>query len=543
MPYSLKALLQAVKTSSNQFDEASQAMLARNMQQLKRMKLQNAKNLAFYHDLLLFIAAYPSNSKILFLAEKELERISKVFKNASKLSGRLPDNEGHPFRETITRFSPDFLAWLIQHDDLELAFDSFYKPNIDLNQLLAITLPAVLRGETTAGLDNTDLLSSLGIREKQIPGFLLSQLESLQDKPMVRDFLFEQLDMYVSLKPLNRNFSRAYNRVPVKEKYFHNELLKQFNMMELLNAGLPEPSMAALHEKQACLKVIRNSMALGARETDPVTYMDERSFRYYQLERGISIAIYGMIPSRQLPLESYIGFSLFKNGFPCSYGGAWVFGNRARFGMNIYEPFRGGESGYVMCQLLRVYRQLFSISCFEVEPYQYGLDNPDGIRSGAFWFYYRYGFRPANPTLRKLAEKEKQKINQGKHYRSPEIVLLKFTGSNLELQLSGQKAVQVTDIIGKMKALLTGKNSTNMSATVSDAALQFVKQAGKNMPALPEEMQVLSEMALWAKALKITDRKKIQLLYSCIHAKTTDVYLYQQLVRDFFELEEKPVTN
>ena len=543
MPYSIKALLQAVKTLSNQFDEASQAMLARNMQQLKRMKLHNAKNLAFYHDLLLFIAAYPSNSKILFLAEKELERISKVFKNASKLSGRLPDNEGHPFRETITRFSPDFLAWLIQHDDLELAFDSFYKPNIDLNQLLAITLPAILRGETTAGLGNTDLLSSLGIREKQIPGFLLSQLESLQDKPMVRDFLFEQLDMYVSLKPLNRNFSRAYNRVPVKEKYFHNELLKQFNMMELLNAGLPEPSMAALHEKQACLKVIRNSMALGARETDPVTYMDERSFRYFELERGISIAIYGMIPSRQLPLESYVGFSLFKNGFPCSYGGAWVFGNRARFGMNIYEPFRGGESGYVMCQLLRVYRQLFSISCFEVEPYQYGLDNPDGIRSGAFWFYYRYGFRPANPTLRKLAEKEKQKINQGKHYRSPEIVLLKFTGSNLELQLSGQKAVQVTDIIGKMKALLTGKNSTNMSATVSDAALQFVKQAGKNMPALPEEMQVLSEMALWAKALKITDRKKIQLLYSCIHAKTTDVYLYQQLVRDFFELEEKPVTN
>lgn len=535
MPYSLKALLQAVKTLSNQFDEASQAMLARNMQQLKRMKLHNAKNLAFYHDLLLFIAAYPSNSKILFLAEKELERISKVFKIASKLSGRLPDNEGHPFRETITRFSPDFLAWLIQHDDLELAFDSFYKPNIDLNQLLAITLPAVLRGETTAGLGNTDLLSSLGIREKQIPGFLLSQLESLQDKPMVRDFLFEQLDMYVSLKPLNRNFSRAYNRVPVKEKYFHNELLKQFNMMELLNAGLPEPSMAALHEKQACLKVIRNSMALGTRETDPVTYMDERSFRYFELERGISIAIYGMVPGRQLPLESYVGFSLFKNGFPCSYGGAWVFGNRARFGMNIYEPFRGGESGYVMCQLLRVYRQLFSITCFEVEPYQYGLDNPDGIRSGAFWFYYRYGFRPANPALRKLAEKEKQKINQGKHYRSPEIVLLKFTASNLELQLSGQKAVQVTDIIGKMKALLTGKNSTNMSATVSDAALQFMKQAGKNMPALPEEMQVLSEMAFWAKALKITDREKIMQLYSCIHAKTTDVYLYQQLVRDFFK--------
>ncbi len=528
-------MLQSVKNVSNQFDEVSQAMLGRKLQQLKGTHQLHAKNLAFYHDLLLFIAAYPGNSKILYLAEKELERVSRLFKNASKISGRFPDNEGLPFRETVTRFTPDFLAWLLQHDDLELAFDSFFKPNIDLNHMLAITLPAVLRGETTAGLGNTELLSSLGIREKQIPAFLLSQLESLQDKPMIRDFLFEQLDMYVSLKPLNRNFSRAYNRVPVKETYFHNDLLKQFNMMELLNAGLPEPSMAALHEKQACLKVIRNSMALGARETDPVTYMDERSFRYYELERGISIAIYGMVPSRQLPLESYMGFSLFKNGFPCSYGGAWVFGNRARFGMNIYEPFRGGESGYVMCQLLRVYRQLFSITCFEVEPYQYGLDNPDGIRSGAFWFYYRYGFRPADPALKKLAEKEKQKINKGKNYRSPENILLKFTGSNLELQLAGKKAVQVTDIIGKIKALLTAKNSSTIPVTVTEAVKQFMKQVDKAEPQVAEEQQVLSEMALWAKGMKITDRNKLQLLYTCIHAKITDVYLYQQLVRDFFK--------
>ena len=119
-------------------------------------------------------------------------------------------------------------------------------------------------------------------------------------------------------------------------------------------------------------------MVLTGRETDTSTYMDENSFRLFELERGISVAIYGMTPERQLPLESYVGYTLFKNGFPAAYGGAWVFGERSLFGINVFEQFRGGESGFILCQLLRVYRQAFNVNYFEVEPYQFGLDNPEG---------------------------------------------------------------------------------------------------------------------------------------------------------------------
>lgn len=531
MKKSINALLQSVRTLSNKFDESSQATLASQLLQLSSSNLRNADSLAGFHEILLFICAYPGSKAIRRLAEKELSRIAMLLKKPSGITGRLPLNEGLPYQDTITRFTPDFLSWLMQHDDLVVTFDSFYKPVIDLNRFLALTLPSVLSGETTAGLDNGALLDSLGIKDKQIPFFMLQQLQALKDKPLERDLLFELLDMYVCLKPLNRRFSRAYNRIPVIGTYYHEGLLKNFDMMELLDARLPEPSMTGSDDKKACLKVIRNSMALGARETDPVTFMDERSFRFYELERGISIAIYGMVPGRQLPLESYLGFSLFKNGFPCAYGGAWVFGNRARFGMNIYEPFRGGESGYLMCQLLRVYRQVFSITCFEVEPYQYGLDNPDGIRSGAFWFYYRYGFRPADTALRKLAETEKLKINKRNNYRSSEKTLLKFTASNLELMLAGKKAVQVTDIIEKMKTMLTSKNSSNMTETADKAVWHFMNQVDMAEPRLAEEKQVLAELALWAKAMNITGREKLQVLSSCLQAKTNDVYLYQQLVR------------
>lgn len=95
---------------------------------------------------------------------------------------------------------------------------------------------------------------------------------------------------------------------------------------------------------------------------------------------------------------------MFKNGLPIAYGGSWIWADQAKFGLNILEPYRGGESGYVMCQLLRVYQQVFGLKMIEVDAYQFGLDNPDGIRSGAYWFYYRYGFRSMTEALCLLAE-------------------------------------------------------------------------------------------------------------------------------------------
>lgn len=122
---------------------------------------------------------------------------------------------------------------------------------------------------------------------------------------------------------------------------------------------------------------------------------------------------------------------MFKNGLPIAYGGSWIWADQAKFGLNILEPYRGGESGYVMCKLLRVYQQVFGLKMIEVDAYQFGLDNPDGIRSGAYWFYYRCGFRSMTEALCLLAEQEKQKMKKNPAYRSSGKSLKKFTGSNM----------------------------------------------------------------------------------------------------------------
>ena len=73
--------------------------------------------------------------------------------------------------------------------------------------------------------------------------------------------------------------------------------------------------------------------------------------------------------------------------------------------------------------------------------YQFGKGNEKGLKSGAFWFYYKLSFKPVNEQLRVEAAKEwKQIILRPKHKTSLQ-QLQAFTASNLELNLGNSYPV------------------------------------------------------------------------------------------------------
>lgn len=82
-----------------------------------------------------------------------------------------------------------------------------------------------------------------------------------------------------------------------------------------------------------------------------------------------------------------------------------MLGRTAKIGINVFPSFRGGESAWFFAQLMRVYYQVFRPVCFIAEPYQIGQGNPEGLETGAFWFYYKLGFRPRKSAFQQLAEK------------------------------------------------------------------------------------------------------------------------------------------
>lgn len=523
--------LHALKQAANKFDEEANDNKKRLLHTLQSIPLPAGKYQLEYYNALLFLSAYPGDGLLLKFSEKELKRLALFGKQNRIQQKPVPQNEGLPYTETITRFSPAFLSWLILQKDFKVVFDSFHQPTMSLNELLNLSLPALLKHETTAGLNNEDLLRTLQVKPSQLIAFLLGQLAQFKTWPLLQDFFTERLDLYVKLVPVNAQFSRAFNRLPIEQVFYQPELLKHFNHLDLINQSLPPQVDSTEKDRQQLIKVIKYAMALTARETDPTSFMQDHSVRFFKLERGVAIAIYGMVPQRQLPLESYVGFTVFKNGLPVSYGGAWLFGLRARIGINIFEAFRGGESGYIMCQLLRVYKQVFGVSFFEAEPFQYGLDNPDGITSGAFWFYYRYGFRPVDDSLLQLSTNEYVKIKNRKNYRSSVKTLIRFTQTNMALNLGKTIPPDLTLVTEKVLAVLKKDWHDNAVQIRQDAIDWFCKKAGLNKDQLnTDEIKVLEEVALWALVMKINKSKQLQLMKQMVFTKPTDLYTYQQLL-------------
>lgn len=103
----------------------------------------------------------------------------------------------------------------------------------------------------------------------------------------------------------------------------------------------------------------------------------------------------------------------------------------------------------MMCQLLRTYIQVFDLKYIEIDSYQFGKDNMDGIRSGAYWFYYRYGFRSVNRTLSQLASREAVLIKSKVGYRTTENTLIELAESNIALNLGAGKQFDIDQVSKK----------------------------------------------------------------------------------------------
>jgi hypothetical protein len=380
------------------------------------------------------------------------------------------------------------------------------------------------------------LLDTLQVPVKDRLQFLITELSKLDKQPYIKDHLFESLGIYCDIIPRNRKYSIAYNRIPANEISLRKEPVKYFDHFELFGRPVENPVFLNNPERDQLITVIKNSMALTDRETDTVSFMEENSLRLYRLDHGIAVAIYGAVPDRQLPLESYIGFTLFVNGFPVAYGGAWIFGEIANFGINIFDMYRGAESGYFLCQLLRLYRQVFKVSYFEIEPYQFGLDNPEGILSGAFWFYFRYGFRLQDKKLHWISLQEKEKINANKKYRTPAKTLVRFTQCNMVLRLGKGVPAGLADITGKIIKFISKEYQNDTIRAETDCVERFKTLMGIDT-VNREETQVLKEVSLWAAALGITDKKRLQLLADMVTIKPADLYAYQELLLEFFTLK------
>lgn len=400
------------------------------------------------HDECLFAVAYADGERVRATAERALLGIAS---EVERRAGRGLTGSGIAGSLCAATYSLDLCEWLCSRFAHRVNLD-WNDPEFAgaLEDLLPELLPIAERDGWLSNEVSAQEWLALGGADPLTA--ILRLFRRAAAAPALRDRLFESLGFPVrwqlgaapsapSERAINTGSgadatcaaSRTFLRFPARRPFWQREpLLRDFDASAWLAKPLPRRAHCTSRDAQSLIDVARATLAVRLRETDPVTYANPREVELFSLERGIDVALLGMQPARRLPIESYFGFVAARNRVPIAYGGGWVFGRRCEIGVNLFEEFRGGESAFIFTQILRVYHRHYRAAQFLVDPFQFGAGNREAIRSGAFWFYYRLGFRPIDPRLRALADAEAARLAAA-GARSSSALLRRLTGSKLFL--------------------------------------------------------------------------------------------------------------
>jgi hypothetical protein len=102
---------------------------------------------------------------------------------------------------------------------------------------------------------------------------------------------------------------------------------------------------------------------------------------------------------------------------------------------NTFETYRGAEAGVVFGRVLAMAHALFGACSFSIDPYQLGLGNTEGLKSGAWWFYYKLGFRPLDADVKRELQGELRSMKARPTYRSSIATLEKLAAADVYYHL------------------------------------------------------------------------------------------------------------
>lgn len=426
--------------------------------------IKSKKTAQAMYAVLLFLQAYPDNKTVCKQA-CEIQALLKVHVQQNENLQYNLYNSGLTGTTLCASFGFEIVKWLRKTRPAEIRFDSFQADDAQTQAFISVIMS---KAESEIFQDgNAEWRSWL--KELRKPGEdILDQLIAIFDsssiRPEVKDEIWNAVGVNVEIDLA----SHCCLPASLVKTFYHRSLLRKEVNTEILKTVAVKLSNTDAEQILDCSRMI---LIRYLREIDPISFTSAKLVSFYHLPRGISIALMEMVPERRHPIESYMGYTVFKNGLPVAYAGSWLLFDSGRIGLNVFPDYRGGETRYIFDQVLALHAKVYNLKRFSVDPYQIGKDNSDGIRSGAFWVYYHAGFRPIEKQQQELATIEAAKIKAGNKYRSAPAVLKILAESRLELILQ-KNAVRfdATDLSRTYAGIITQKYNGNRQMVEKDAA-------------------------------------------------------------------------
>lgn len=501
------------------------------------------------HDALLSVIAFPFNEENHVIATRALDSIIESVKakaSNSKWQYAL-SGSGLPYTELICQFSARMAYWLTDTFPRAVSPFEMDKNGELLQEILQAALPGIEFHETTQGKnDGWNRIGRLSghFRDEAALRWLLNLLEKQPWPLQVRNALYDRLKIYIRWKLVTPMYTRSLLRFPVSLVHYGLPETKRPEASAIIRKPLAKAAKPGEKEAEKLIRLARMSLAFYSRETDPVTYADSSATRLYDMGDGLQILLTGMNRQKRLALETYLGYMAIRNGVPVAYGGGWIFGHRCKIGINIYPPFRGKGSERIFCEIMRLYTQAFDCRCFIVKPYQFGKGNPEGLKSGAFWFYYKLGFRPVDDRVSILADNEWNKISTNKQYRTSQKTLKKFTACPLEWTVSPlpNRHAAADDISIAITEMIKEKFNGDRASAINQCRSELKKSLSyskKNSFSIIET-KTLDNFSLLFKCItsrnKWTTRKKTRFADLILLKTNGDEYDYIKALQQFTPL-------
>jgi hypothetical protein len=392
-------------------------------------KIKSKKAAQTLYATLLFLQAYPDNKTVYRQASQLLQGLKEYVDNNENLQYRLY-NTGITGTTVCAAFSFEIVKWLRKTRASAIKFNSFESSDAAIQSFISVLMN---KAESEIFQDgNAEWKGWLKILQK--PGEdLLDQLIDIFDSSNIRHEVKDEIWNAIGINVEINFTSHCCLPEGLINTFYHRSLVRKKIKKE--SRLKPIPFKLTNEEAEQIIDCSRMILVRHLREIDPISFTAAKLVTYYHLPRGISIALMEMVPERRHPIDSYMGYTVFKNGLPVAYAGSWILFNSGRIGLNVFPDYRGGETRFIFEQVLQLHAKVYHLKRFTVDPYQIGKDNSDGIYSGAFWVYYHAGFRPLEEIQKQLAETEAAKIQTDKKYRSPKAVLKTLANSRLELIL------------------------------------------------------------------------------------------------------------
>jgi hypothetical protein len=386
------------------------------LRRLERARLPDARAIGRLHEQLLFLRAYPDDARVLAQALRMLAG----FARRADLRAQRDALENSGIAGTAIRF-PFFwpsAQWLARRWPSRITLDRLDRA----------------AGRAIAGLLGTDL--RLGgfraldrIRRRGVTDAVqfIRMVEAMPGDAFAKERFYDAIEPVIELRPGRGTPNRTLAAYPVRSiAWRRRNALARPDLAGELRRPPRRVRRVARREGERLLELARAAMATRSRDLDAFAYGEARAVRLVDDGAGLAFSLNGVLPERDPANGRLYGIVILMNGMPIGYLDLIMRGAHAEPSFNIFAAFRGADAGAVYARVLAMAWHVLGARRFLVAPYQLGRGNAEALESGAWWFYWKLGFRPRAPVALALARRELARRRRLSEYRSSAATLARL---------------------------------------------------------------------------------------------------------------------